>query len=171
MDNLPLDAPTEFVPTELDRPAGPWMKGYWAQTALWAKRFGYLCMLFFSWRVYSILNILIQRDAGILNLMKSPLVLLRLIPIPFLGIYAILFGQKLQSALDKQSQWDLEKAFAFLRNWLITGLITGVFWSIMAFSEWNSAISLRNTIIRYQETYEEKPSTAAPDSTIIAPSN
>ena len=152
MTNTPLDAPTEFMPAESERPAGQWMEGYWAKTAPWARYFAFATWAYVGWISYQHLKSFSQGIAVYRSGLIHIGVLLLYTPIVLLGYYCFRFAQDLERALAGQDQLLLEKAFRQLHRFLGLGLVVAVFWMWSSISQWYAVINIMsgNEPIQYE---------------------
>ena len=151
MTNTPLDAPTDFNPMDDERPAGPWMEGFWAETAPWAKRFALVIWIYYGWLIYQQYEIIASYSGPYTNVWIHIGFLLAYTPILILGYFCFQFGQGLDAALKAQNQLLLEKAFRHLHRFLITGLVLSVFWLWSATIQWYTTFQI---ISEYNSRYE-----------------
>ncbi len=144
MTNTPLDAPTDFIPSEEERPAGQWMEGYWAATARWAKYFAFAIFGYFSWVTYSDVSQIFSNSNSHtqngLYFIAELMIPLANIPIALLGFFCFRFSQDLELALAGNNQLLLEKAFQQLQRFLLLGLAIASIGIISAVTQWQMTI-------------------------------
>lgn len=153
--HTPLDAPSEFIPSEDERPAGEYMATYWAEIAPWAKRFSFVIFAYFAWVTYLQYSIYSSGQAVYQSFLLHLSVLAVHAPTLALGYFCFQFGHLLEAALVGQNQLLLEKAFQQLHRILITALVISALciWSFIG--SWYSTlkiISESNTRLEYLET-------------------
>lgn len=123
-NNTPLDAQFDFQPSEEDRPAGVWMEGHWSQIGIWAKRFAFALWGYLCFYLYSTLK-LAHLDTELINL--APYLVISLstwgIPLILLSFFCFRMGQSFEHAVLSSDQFRIERAFRFLRYFLITSLV------------------------------------------------
>ncbi|MFN0174992.1 MAG: hypothetical protein ACKVU0_10125 [Saprospiraceae bacterium] len=152
MTNTPLDAPTDFIPAEDERPAGQWMEGYWAQIAPWAKRFAYIICIYYGWMIYEHLMIITLGMGVYQSALMHIGVLLLYAPMLAVGYFSYRFGQNLENALVGQDQLMLEKAFRHLHRFLLLALLMAVLWLWSSTNQWISVIQIMTKLNnRYEE--------------------
>ncbi len=152
MTNTPLDAPSDFSPSEDDRPAGQWMEDYWAQTAPWAKRFAFIISAYYGWMIYQHLKVFTSGMGVYQSALVHVGVLLLYSPMLAVGYFCFRFGQDLERALVGQDQLLLEKAFRHLHRFLLLALVMAALWLWSSTIQWFSTIQI---MTEYNSIYEE----------------
>ncbi len=148
MTNTPLDAPTDFIPADDDRPAGEWMEGYWATIAMWAKRFAVLVFAFSAWQSYLEINSLIRYQQWAVGQDKIWILIIISYSVAEALLYGLLgyccfrFAQYLERALAGQDQLLLEKAFRFLHQFWKVGLIIACLSILSSISQWSYTLNV-----------------------------
>lgn len=142
MTNTPLDAPTDFIPADDDRPAGEWMEGYWATIAYWAKRFALIVIAYSAFQIYLETSYLIRYQQWSVG--QNQILILTMIAYGIaeaalyglLGYWCYRFAQNLEGALAAQHQVLLEKGFRYLhRSWKV-GLVIACLSILSSTSQW-----------------------------------
>ncbi len=148
MSNTPLDAPSDFIPSEEERPAGQWMEGYWAATARWAKYFAFAIFGYFVWVIYTDVSEMFSNNNSHtqngLYFVAALLIPLGNIPVGFLGFFCFRFSQNLEQALAGSNQLLLEKAFRQLQHFLVLGLAIAFIGALSAVIQWQTTIQFMN---------------------------
>lgn len=143
----PLDTPSDFAPSDADRPAGTWMEGYWAQTAPWARAFGLTIGVYFGWLLYQQFQIFMTDTPQ--QLLQFAIFLgsvLLYSPIIILGYFGFQFGHQLKRALQLQDQLLLEKAFQHLYRFILTALVLALLWVLYTAANWYTTIQMYDTL-------------------------